>query len=94
MLSGVKCEFTNAYRERNQFMKSGIEVSGMTVSHGARLPVRPAPSLRLPVTAANRALLRKLRAAESCAWEAGRVLTCDAAHNNFATPKTGFSRDL
>jgi len=31
--------------------------------------------LRLPVTAANRALLRRLRTEELSAWEAGRICT-------------------
>ena len=30
----------------------------------------PAPSLRVPVTSSNRAILRQLRAAEMFAWEA------------------------
>jgi hypothetical protein len=30
----------------------------------------PAPSLRVPVTTSNRAILRRLRAAEMSAWEA------------------------
>ena len=29
-----------------------------------------APSLRVPVTSSNREMLRRLRAAEMCAWEA------------------------
>ena len=46
-------------------MKAGIEyiISPTTV--------RLAPSLRLPVTPDNRELLRRLRAAEQSAWEAG-----------------------
>lgn len=36
-----------------------------------RLSPSPAPSLRVPVTANNRTLLRWLRAAELSAWEAG-----------------------
>ncbi|HWD18538.1 MAG TPA: hypothetical protein VHB20_04615 [Verrucomicrobiae bacterium] len=35
-------------------------------------PSKTAPSLRVPVTAANRALLRWLRAAELAAWETGK----------------------
>ena len=38
----------------------------------SRWNIRPAPSLRVPVTAANRDLLRRLRAAELTAWESGR----------------------
>jgi hypothetical protein len=39
----------------------------------ARNQVNPAPSLRVPVTAGNRAFLRWLRAAELAAWETGQA---------------------
>ena len=42
-------------------------------SKGGRPSVDTAPSLRVPVTAANRAFLRWLRAAELSAFEAGSV---------------------
>jgi len=45
----------------------------------SRRNIRPAPSLRVPVTAANRELLRRLRAAESFAWESGRAATAAMA---------------
>ena len=43
------------------------------IPRSSRPIVRPAPSLRVPVTADNRELLRSLRAAEFSAWEAGRA---------------------
>jgi hypothetical protein len=42
---------------------------------------RTAPSLRVPVTAGNRAFLRWLRAAEMSAWEAGRPWRDEAQRN-------------
>jgi hypothetical protein len=51
-------------------MKNEIQSS---VSTHSRLCADPAPSLRVPVTAGNRALLRWLRAAELSAWEAGQA---------------------
>ena len=54
-------------------MKIEFETFEATVSRSSQLYVRPAPSLRLPVTAGNRALLRRLRAAELSAWEAGHA---------------------
>ena len=38
------------------------------ISQTERCRIGPMPSLRIPVTAANRALLRRLRAAELSAW--------------------------
>ena len=43
------------------------------VSREIRSTIGPAPSLRVPVTARNRALLRRMRAAELLAWETGRA---------------------
>jgi hypothetical protein len=40
------------------------------VQRSSRVTLLPAPSLRVPVTARNRELLRRLRAAELSAWEA------------------------
>jgi hypothetical protein len=51
-------------------MKNEIHSS---VSPHSRSCANPAPSLRVPVTAGNRAFLRWLRAAELSAWEAGRA---------------------
>ena len=45
-------------------------------TEGPRAQVLPAPSLRVPVTAHNRELLRWLRAAELSAWEAGVTRIC------------------
>ncbi len=56
-------------------MKAQTEIFEAGAHRPACARVRPAPSLRVPVTAANRALLRWLREAESSAWEAGYV--CD-----------------
>jgi hypothetical protein len=54
-------------------MKADVRTAETGVSHPSRWNISPAPSLRVPVTAANRALLRRLRAAELSAWEAGRA---------------------
>jgi hypothetical protein len=58
---------------KESFMKTEIEITGAAVSSHLRFNTSPAPSLRLPVTAANRALLRRLRTEELSAWEAGRI---------------------
>jgi len=63
-------ECIRLFAERNSCMKNEIHSS---VSPQARGSVNPAPSLRVPVTAGNRALLRWLRSAELAAWEAGRA---------------------
>lgn len=39
-----------------------------------RLDLGPQPSLRVPVTPANRDYLRRLRASEAVAWEMGKDL--------------------
>lgn len=52
-------------------MKTEIETVEAAAPHSPQSTVRPAPSLRIPVTAANRGFLRWLRAAELSAWEAG-----------------------
>lgn len=65
--------FTNLFQEQNQFMKAEFEVAGAAVSGSLPLDILTAPSLRVPVTMANRPLLRWLRAAESSDWEAGRA---------------------
>ena len=57
-------------------MKTEIEIAEAAVSGQWRFCPGTAPSLRVPVTAANRALLRWLRREELCAWEAGRVCGC------------------
>jgi hypothetical protein len=64
--------FANLFSERNQFMKVEIEITEADVSRILRSNTSPAPSLRVPVTAANHALLRRLRMEELSAWEAGR----------------------
>jgi hypothetical protein len=65
--------FTNLIKERNRFMKAEFEVAGAAVSDSLPLKILTAPSLRVPVTQANRTLLRWLRAAELSDWEAGRT---------------------
>jgi hypothetical protein len=71
----MKRTFASLFAARNQFMKTEIEITGAAVSSHLRFNTSPAPSLRLPVTAANRALLRRLRTEELSAWEAGRICT-------------------
>ena len=50
-------------------MHANLETSVAAVWHSARLHADPAPSLRIPVTPGNRALLRRLRAIEQAAWQ-------------------------
>jgi hypothetical protein len=50
-------------------MKTEIETTAAAVQIHRQNPT-PAPSLRVPVTSSNRAILRQLRAAEMFAWEA------------------------
>ena len=54
-------------------MKTQVETSEAGAARQSFVRVCAAPSLRVPVTAANRALLRQLRAAELSAWEAGHL---------------------
>jgi hypothetical protein len=54
-------------------MKNEIEINEAAVSQILRFNTSTAPSLRVPVTNANRALLRWLRTEELSAWEAGRI---------------------
>jgi hypothetical protein len=65
--------FANLFSERNQFMNAEIEIAEAAVSRILRFNTSTAPSLRVPVTTANRALLRRLRMEELSAWEAGRI---------------------
>ena len=65
-------------------MKTEIEITEADVSRILRFNTSPAPSLRVPVTAANRALLRWLRHEELSAWEAGRICRC--GHSIAAVP--------
>jgi len=71
----MKRMLASLFAARNQFMKTEIEITEAAVSSHLRFNTSPAPSLRLPVTAANRALLRRLRTEELSAWEAGRICT-------------------
>lgn len=64
--------FANLFSKRNQFMKIEIEITEADVSRILRSNTSPASSLRVPVTAANHALLRWMRMEELSAWEAGR----------------------
>jgi hypothetical protein len=50
-------------------MKTEIEIADAADATSPRPKIITAPSLRVPVTAGNRAFLRVLRAAESYAWE-------------------------
>jgi hypothetical protein len=67
---------TTLFRERNQFMKTETDAIRAGTPRDSRQNMSPAPSLRVPVTANNRAFLRWLRAAESKAWEAGLACKC------------------
>jgi len=69
LMTGV---VANMFSDRSNFMRAAIETFEAVVSRSSQMHVRPAASLRLPVTAGNRALLRRLRAAELADWEAGR----------------------
>jgi hypothetical protein len=64
-------------------MKSEIE-STFCRNSGAAL--RPAPSLRVPVTAHNREYLRWLRAAELSAWEQGKTAVTTGQARTFPRP--------
>lgn len=57
-------------------MKTEIEIAEADVSRILRFNTSPAPSLRVPVTIANRALLRWLRNEELSAWKSGRICSC------------------
>jgi hypothetical protein len=50
-------------------MKAEMGIAETMMRWVSRPALSPAPSLRVPVTEANRALLRRLRAAEMSAWE-------------------------
>jgi hypothetical protein len=65
--------FANLFSKRNQSMKAEIEITEAAVSRILRFNTSTAPSLRVPVTTANRTLLRRLRMEELSAWEAGRI---------------------
>lgn len=54
-------------------MKDKFDIAATDASDSLVMYVHTAPSLRVPVTPANRSLLRRLRAAELSDWEAGRV---------------------
>lgn len=50
-------------------MKTEIDTTEAAVLKMLNLNTSTAPSLRVPVTTRNREFLRRLRAAELCAWE-------------------------
>jgi hypothetical protein len=62
--------------QNNEIMKTENRITEAAVSRVLRLSTTTAPSLRVPVTTANRALLRWLRREELSAWEAGRLCSC------------------
>ncbi len=62
-------------------MKAELEIA-----RSEETGVCPAPSLRVPVTADNRALLRWLRAAELSAWETGEAEAFAAVREAAAHP--------
>jgi hypothetical protein len=57
-------------------MKADTEAVHAGTARCSGQGVYPAPSLRVPATAGNRAFLRWLRAAELTAWEAGLACKC------------------
>lgn len=57
----------------SQAMKAEIDATEAAIHRLLRTNKSTAPSLRVPVTAENRLLLRRLRAAEQSAWEAGNI---------------------
>ena len=67
----MKNLFASSFRERNLFMKYNFDIAATTTSDSLIMYVHTAPSLRVPVTPANRTLLRQMRAAELSEWEAG-----------------------
>jgi hypothetical protein len=69
----MKSAFASLFSERNHFMKVEFDIAGTAAPDSLPRHVHTAPSLRVPVTAANRTLLRWLRAAELSDWEAGRT---------------------
>ncbi len=62
-----------------------IEVKTMSCRNFGTTP-RPAPSLRVPVTADNREYLRWLRAAELSAWEQGKAAVTTGQTKKFLRP--------
>jgi len=50
-------------------MRTDNENIAAVNAKSTRAALVPAPSLRVPVTSSNRAMLRQLRAAELCAWQ-------------------------
>jgi hypothetical protein len=80
----MKNPFASSFRERNYFMKDKFDIAATAASDSLVMYVHAAPSLRVPVTPANRTLLRRLRAAELSDWEAGRMCSRD-----YSTAKPG-----
>ncbi len=68
----MKIMFARPFAERNHVMKDKFDIAATVASDSLVMYVHTAPSLRVPVTPANRTLLRRLRAAELSDWEAGR----------------------
>ena len=75
--SKTRCLLMSDPNQKKMNMHADLETSVAAFWRSARLHVDPAPSLRIPVTPGNRALLRRLRAIEQAAWQgapAGRSL--------------------
>lgn len=66
-------------------MKNKFDIAATAASDSLVMYVHTAPSLRVPVTPANRTLLRKLRAAELSDWEAGRPCSRNGSTTTLAS---------
>jgi hypothetical protein len=71
--------------QKKMNMHANLETSVAAVWQSARLHADPAPSLRIPVTPGNRALLRRLRAIEQAAWQ-GAPAGRSSSENNRSNP--------
>ena len=71
----MKVTFNSVIDERIRFMSQEVQFADASCQCARAVP---SPSLRVPVTPANRAYLCWLRAAELIAWESGRRLNARA----------------
>jgi hypothetical protein len=83
--SKTRCLLMSDPNQKKMNMPANLETSVAAVWHSARLHVDPAPSLRIPVTPGNRALLRRLRAIEQAAWQ-GAPAGRSSFENNQSNP--------
>jgi hypothetical protein len=66
-------------------MNDKFKIAAAAASDSVGMYVHTAPSLRVPVTPANRDLLRRLRADELSEWEAGCPCLCKGSPAKFAS---------